>query len=135
MFVSINNKEMEAGVKFKSVDEYISTFPAGTKDILEAVRETVKEAAPQAIEVISYNMPAIKLNSVLVYYAAYKQHIGFYPTSSPIKVFESELSAYKWSKGAIQFPIDQPMPFDLISRIVKFRAQEEEERAEKKGKK
>lgn len=123
---------MEKGTKFKTVDEYISTFPAGTKSILEEIRRIVKQAAPQAHEVISYNMPAIKLYGVLVYYAAYKEHIGFYPTSSPIEVFKNELSPYKFSKGAIQFPIDQPMPADLITKIVKFRVQADLEKANKK---
>ena len=123
---------METGIKFKTVDEYISTFQPGTKGILEEVRKTVKEAAPQAKEVISYNMPAIKMNGVLVYYAAYKEHIGFYPTASPIDIFKNEISAYKWSKGAVQFPIDKPMPLDLISKIVKFRVQQDSEKAKNK---
>ena len=123
---------MEAGIKFKTVDEYFSTLPANTGNILQEVRKTIKHVAPQAKELISYNMPAFKLNGVLVYYAAYKEHIGFYPTSSPIEVFKDELSAYKWSKGAIQFPIDKPMPFDLITRIVKFRVQQDTEKAKKK---
>jgi uncharacterized protein YdhG (YjbR/CyaY superfamily) len=126
---------MEAGIKFKNVDEYFSSLPANTKSILDEVRKTVREAAPQAKELISYNMPALKLHGVLVYYAAYKEHIGFYPTSQPIEVFKNELSAYKWSKGAIQFPIGQPIPFDLISKIVKFRVRQDSENAEKKVKK
>src|SRR6478672_3049162 len=113
-----------ANTKFKTVDEYISTFPANTKRILKQVRKTIKAAAPQAEDVISYNMPASKLNSVLVYYAAYEKHIGFYPTASGIKVFEDQLGDYKFSKGAIQFPIDKPMPVDLITKIVKFRVRE-----------
>jgi len=126
---------METGLKFKTVDEYFATLTEDTKSILQEVRETVKQAAPQAVDVISYNMPAIKSNGVLVYYAAYKEHIGFYPTASPIKVFENELTPYKWSKGAIQFPINRPMPFDLISKIVKFRVQEDAARAKAKSKK
>jgi len=126
---------METGLKFKTVDEYFSTLPADTKSILQEVRKAVKQAAPEATDVISYNMPAIKSNGVLVYYAAYKEHIGFYPTASPIKVFEQELAPYKWSKGAIQFPINKPMPFDLISKIVKFRVQEDAARAKAKSKK
>jgi uncharacterized protein YdhG (YjbR/CyaY superfamily) len=123
---------METGIKFKTVDEYFSTFPASTVNILEQVRKTIKKAAPEAKEVISYNMPAFKMNGVLVYYAAYKGHIGFYPTSTPIEVFKNELTPYKYSKGAIQFPINQPMPFDLIGRIVKFRVQADMEKANKK---
>jgi uncharacterized protein YdhG (YjbR/CyaY superfamily) len=122
-----------ASIKFKTVDEYISTFPAGTKKILQQVRTTIKAAAPQAEDVISYNMPASKLNGILVYYAAYEKHIGFYPTASGIKVFEDQLGDYKFSKGAIQFPIDKPMPVDLITKIVKFRVKEtwEKEKAKK----
>ena len=126
---------METGIKFKTVDEYFSTFPASTINILAQVRNTIKKAAPEAKEVISYNMPAFKMNGVLVYYAAYKQHIGFYPTATPIEVFKNELASYKFSKGAIQFPIDQPMPFDLINKIVKFRVQADIEKANKKKQK
>src|SRR6187431_894197 len=98
--------------RLKTVDEYLSTFPATTRRILQAVRQTIKKAAPQAEEVISYNMPAFKLHGVLVYYAAYQKHIGFYPTPSAIKAFEKELARYQSSKGAVQFPIDQPMPVE-----------------------
>ena len=124
---------MEKGIKFQSVDEYFSTFPASTQNILAAVRETIMAAAPQASEVISYNMPAIKMHGVLVYYAAYKEHIGFYPTASPIQIFKDDLSPYKWSKGAIQFPIGEPMPFHLIGKIVKFRMQEDLEKLKRKA--
>jgi len=123
---------METGIKFKTVDEYFSSFPANIRDILELMRNTIKQEAPNAQEVISYNMPAFKANGVLVYYAAHQGHIGFYPTSSPIEVFKSELSAYKFSKGAIQFPIDKPMPVDLIRRMVRFRVQQDAEKAVKK---
>jgi uncharacterized protein YdhG (YjbR/CyaY superfamily) len=121
-----------ATTKFKTVDEYISTFPASTKKILQQVRKTIKAAAPQAEDVISYNMPASKLNGILVYYAAYEKHIGFYPTGSGIKVFEDQLGDYKYSKGAIQFPIDKPMPVDLITKIVKFRVKETQEKEKAK---
>ena len=123
---------METAIKFKTVEEYFSIFPASTRHILEQVRNIIKQTAPQAAEVISYNMPAFKLNGVLVYYAAHKNHIGFYPTASPISAFENELSIYKWSKGAIQFPIDKPMPIDLISKIVQFRLREDLEKGKKK---
>jgi uncharacterized protein YdhG (YjbR/CyaY superfamily) len=122
---------MIATTKFKTVEEYFSTFPESTQNILEAIRKVIKGAAPQAKEVISYNMPAFKLHGVLVYYAAHKEHIGFYPTAAPIEIFKNELSAYKYSKGAIQFPIGEPMPFDLITRIVKFRVQADTEKANK----
>jgi len=121
-----------ASIKFKTVDEYISAFPPSAQKILKDVRKTIHEAAPQAEDVISYNMPAVKLKGVLVYYAAYEKHIGFYPTASPIEVFKDQLSDYKFSKGAIQFPIDEPMPFDLITRIVKFRMKEVQEKEKAK---
>ena len=123
---------MEQGLKFKTVGEYFSALPPETRDILQVVRNAVLQAAPQALEVISYNMPAVKQNGVLVYYAAYKGHIGFYPTSRPVEVCKDELSAYKWSKGAVQFPIGKPIPTDLISRMVKFRVQQDQEKAKKK---
>jgi uncharacterized protein YdhG (YjbR/CyaY superfamily) len=99
------------------------------------LRKTIKEAAPQAEELISYNIPAFKQNGVLVYYAAYKNHIGFYPTSSPMKVFKKELANYKTSKGAIQFPIEKAIPKTLVSRIVKYRVKENLEKAMIKAKK
>jgi len=118
--------------KFKTVDEYIATFPAGTKSILEDVRRTIKEAAPGAEELISYNMPALKLHGMLVYYATYKKHIGFYPTGSGIEAFKKELSVYKGAKGSVQFPLDKPLPLDLISDIVKFRVENNLEKGKKK---
>jgi uncharacterized protein YdhG (YjbR/CyaY superfamily) len=125
---------METSIKFKTVAEYFSTIEANTKSILEEVRKTIKEAAPEAEEVISYNMPAFKLNGILVYYAAHKEYIGLYPTASGIETFKNEFSVYKWSKGAVQFPMDKPMPLDLISRIVKFRVKHDLEKAKKKTK-
>lgn len=126
---------METAVKFKSVDEYFSALPEHMQRILEKLRTTIKQAAPAAKEVISYNMPAFKLNGVLVYYAAHKEHIGFYPTASPIVAFKKELDAYKCSKGAIQFPAGEPLPVDLIARIVKFRVSEDAEKAARRTKK
>ena len=125
-----------AGIKFTSVDEYISTFPLKTQVLLEELRSTIKEAAPKAEEVISYNMPAYKTKSVAVYFAGYKNHIGFYPTSSPMMVFAEELSKYKTSKGAVQFPIDKAIPKALVKKIVKYRLKqiEEKEKAKKKKK-
>jgi len=123
---------MENGIKFKTVDEYFSTLPADKKSILEAVRKTIKDSAPLAKEVISYNMPAFKLNGVLVYYAAQKDHIGFYPTSAPIQVFKDELGPYKYSKGAIQFPLGKPIPLALIGKMVKFRVEQDIEKAKNK---
>jgi len=118
-----------AAVKYKSVDEYIASFPENTARLLEEMRAIVTKAAPQSTELISYNMPAIKQHGVLVYYAAYKHHIGFYPTSSGIRVFEHELKNYKTSKGAIQFPIDKPIPKVLVKKIVTFRVKEDAEKA------
>ena len=126
---------MEPGIKFKTVDEYIATFPAKTKSILKELRKTIKQSAPQAEEVISYNMPAMKLHGALVYYAAYKNHIGFYPVSSGIRAFQKELAVYKGAKGSVQFPIDGPMPLTLISKIVKFRVSENLEKEKLKAKK
>jgi uncharacterized protein YdhG (YjbR/CyaY superfamily) len=121
--------------KFKTVDEYFSTFPASTQTILKTMRKTVKEAAPDAEELISYNMPAYKLNGILVYYAAYKNHIGFYPTSLGIKAFQKELSSYVWAKGSVQFPIDEPLPLTLISKIVKSRVKDNQHEIKPKLKK
>ena len=117
-----------------SVDEYISTFPKETQKILEEIRATIKRAAPEAEETISYAMPAYKQNGVLVYFAGYKNHIGFYSLPSGNEAFQKELSVYKSGKGSIQFPIDQPMPLDLISKIVKFRISENLEKLKKKTK-
>lgn len=116
------------GHKFTSIDEYIATFPKETQVILESIRETIHKAAPKAVEAISYNMPAFKQNGkdVLVYFAGYKKHIGFYPTAFPVEIFKDDLKPYKYSKGAVQFPIDKPMPFDLIVKFVKFRLKQVE---------
>lgn len=109
----------------KTVNEYIVTFPEEIQQILKTIRAVITESAPEAEESISYGMPAYKLNKKpLVYFAAFKNHIGFYATPSGHSQFAEELSKYKQGKGSVQFPIDQPMPLDLIRRIVKFRAQE-----------
>ena len=109
---------------FKTIDEYIAEFPEDVRRKLSEVRSTVKKAAPDATEKISYRMPGFDYNGSLVWFAAFKNHIGFYPTSSGISKFEGELKKYEYSKGAIQFPIDMPMPLRLIARIVKFRIAE-----------
>lgn len=109
---------------FQSIDEYIATFPEEIRARLEAVRTTIKAAAPEAEECISYQMPAFAQYGNLVYFAAMKKHIGFYPTSSGIAAFQEELVGYASSKGAVQFPYDQPLPLDLISKIVRFRVAE-----------
>lgn len=118
-----------------NVDEYISAFPVETKILLEQLRSTIKKAAPKAEEVISYGMPAYKINGMLVYFAGYKKHIGFYPTSSGIAHFKKDLSIYKGAKGSVQFPLDKKLPLALISKIVKFRLAENSEKAKSKKQK
>jgi len=105
---------------FVSIDQYIAAFPAETQTILEEVRETIRAAAPDAREKISYQMPTFDLKGNIVHFAAFKNHIGFYPTPSGIEAFREELSIYKGAKGSAQFPIEKPMPLKLISKIVKF---------------
>ncbi len=111
--------------EIKSIDDYIIQFPVEIKSKLETIRTAIKKAAPKSVEVISYGMPAFKMNKVLVYFAVGKNHIGFYPTPNPIKVFSRELEGYKTSKGAIQFPLDKKVPLALISKITKFRVKED----------
>lgn len=110
--------------KLSNIDEYISDFPVEVQKILEQIRGAIKETAPGTIEVISYGMPAFKLNGILVWFAAYSKHVGFYPHSTGIEAFKRELSTYKSSKGAVQFPLGKPLPLDLIIEIVKFRLSE-----------
>ncbi|WP_018631182.1 iron chaperone [Niabella aurantiaca] len=112
--------------KFTTVDAYINAFSGIQKKKLEEMRKIVQQAAPkEATEVISYNMPAIKTSAVLVYYAGYAGHIGFYPTGSPIKVFADRLTDYKTSKGAVQFPLDAALPKSLIKEMISYRAKAE----------
>ena len=110
--------------KVTSIDEYIALFPAEIQKKLEEIRATIKATAPEAEEKISYQMPAFAQNGILVYFAARKNYIGFYPTSSGTQAFIQELSAYEYTKGTVKFPMDKALPVDLISRIVKFRAAE-----------
>ena len=121
--------------KFKTVDEYFSVLPAKTKTHMKDMRTAIKKAAPQAEELISYNMPAFKCQGMLVYYAAHTEHIGFYPVSSAIRAFEKDLVKYERSKGTIRFPLDKPIPIDLVRKIVKFRVNENAEKAIAKEKK
>jgi uncharacterized protein YdhG (YjbR/CyaY superfamily) len=108
--------------QFKTIDEYIKTFPKDVQTILEKMRQTIQIAAPEAVETISYQMPAFKLDGRnLVYFAAWKNHIGFYPMPSGTEVFKKELSPYKGAKGSVQFPIKKPIPYDLVRKIVVFR--------------
>ena len=119
-------------IKFSSIDEYIAAFPEEIQKLLKELRATIKFAASGAEEKISYQMPTFALKGNLVHFAAHKKHIGFYPTPSGIQAFEQELSIYETSKGAIKFPIDKPLPLDLISKIVKFRVNENLKNAEGK---
>jgi uncharacterized protein YdhG (YjbR/CyaY superfamily) len=109
---------------YGSIDEYIRSFPKPIQAKLKQLRSLIKNAIPEAREKISYRMPTFYLNGNVVHFAAYSKHIGFYPTSSGIANFKNELSKYKNSKGAVQFPMDEPLPIELIERIVRFRAAE-----------
>ena len=120
---------------FRSIDEYIATFPEDIQKILEELRATIKTAAPEATEKISYQMPTFYLKGNLVHFAAFKNHIGFYPAPRGIEAFKDELARYEGSKGAIRFPIGESLPLDLISRIVKFRVAENLKNAEIKASK
>ena len=108
----------------KNIDEYITGFPPDVQKILQKIRTTIHEAAPEATEKISYQMPTFFLKGNLVHFAGFKEHIGFYPVPTGIEKFKKELSVYKQGKGSVQFPLDQPMPYDLITKIVKFRVKE-----------
>ena len=108
----------------KTIDEYIADFPQDIQEILEKIRMTIREAAPEAEETIKYRIPTFTLKGNLVHFAAFKKHIGFYPEPTGMEAFKDELSVYEGAKGSVQFPLDQPIPYDLISRIVKFRVKE-----------
>ena len=116
------------------IDQYIAGFSLEIQAILQEVRATIKKAAPEAGEAISYQMPTFKLNGNLIHFAAFKNHIGVYPAPTGIEQFRKELSGYKGGKGSVQFPFSQPIPYDLISKIVKYRLQENREKAEAKMK-
>jgi uncharacterized protein YdhG (YjbR/CyaY superfamily) len=118
---------------FHSIDEYIATFPEDIQAILQLLRATIRAAAPDAEERISYQMPTFALNGNLVHFAVLKNHIGFYPTPSGIDAFPQELAKYRSTKGAVQFPINQPLPLDVISKVVTFRVAENRERAAAKA--
>jgi uncharacterized protein YdhG (YjbR/CyaY superfamily) len=107
------------------MDEYIATFPRDVQDTLEKLRQIIRESAPKSVETISYGIPTFDLNGKhLVHFAAYKNHVGFYPTSSGITRFKKELSRYELSRGTVRFPIDEPIPFDLVKKIVRYRVKE-----------
>ena len=116
---------MTSKPKFTTMDAYIASVPKDIQDILEKIRQTIRKAAPDAVEAISYQIPTFKLNGKnLVHFAAWKDHIGFYATPSGNAAFKKELSRYKVAKGSIQFPLDEPMPYDLVTKMAKFRVME-----------
>jgi len=119
----------------KTIDEYIAGFPYDVQEILEKIRMTIREAAPDAEETIKYQIPTFTLKGNLVHFGAFKKHIGFYPTPAGIEEFENELAVYEGAKGSVKFPLDKPIPFELISRIVKFRVKENLGRAAATGRK
>lgn len=123
------------GTTYQNIDEYIAASPAEVQPILQKIRETIHNAAPDAVETISYGMPAFAQHGVLVYFAPFKNHIGFFPTGSGIAAFQGQLGDYKTSKGTVQFPFTQPIPYDLIRRIVQFRVKENLGKAASKGNK
>jgi len=115
--------------RYQSIDEYIKTFPGDVQKVLQKMRQTIRKAAPGAVEAISYQMPTFKLGGRnLVHFAGWKSHIGFYPTPSGTEAFQKEISRYKRAKGSIQFPLDEPIPYDLVEKIVKFRVKEDAEK-------
>jgi uncharacterized protein YdhG (YjbR/CyaY superfamily) len=117
-----------------TIDEYIAIFPPDVQELLQQVRKTIKEAAPGAEETIKYQMPTFTLKGNLVHFGAFKKHIGFYPVPSGIEAFAEELAPYRTGKGSIQFPFDEPIPYDLITKVVKFRVEENLRKAEAKRK-
>lgn len=125
----------ENKTQFSNIDEYIALFPEEIQEILTKIRNLIKENAPEATEKISYQMPTFFLNGNLIHFAAFKHHIGLYPTPNGIDAFKEELSKYKGAKGSVQFPLDQPIPYDLIKRIVIYRVAESTKKADAKPKK
>ena len=117
---------------YASIDAYIADFPQEVRDKLESMRRTIREAAPEAKEIISYQMPTFYLNGNLVHFAAFKHHIGFYPAPSGIEAFQEELAAYKGAKGSVQFPFKDPLPLELVRRITAFRVEENLAKGKKK---
>ena len=118
----------------KNVDDYIASYPKEVQEILQRIRMTIREAAPDAEETIKYQMPTFALKGNLVHFAAFKKHIGLYPAPTGIEKFKTALAAYEGAKGTVRFPLGKPIPFDLISEIVKFRVRENLDRAEVKRK-
>lgn len=118
-----------------NIDEYVAGFSPDIQEILQNIREIIRRAAPEAEEAMAYGIPTFRLNGNLVHFAAFKKHIGFYPTPSGIEQFSAELSAYANAKGSVQFPLDQPIPYDLIERITAYRVQENQAKAKAKSRK
>jgi uncharacterized protein YdhG (YjbR/CyaY superfamily) len=118
-----------------NIDEYIAGYPGDIRINLEKIRAAIREAAPEALEKISYSMPSYTLKGMLVYFAAHTNHLGFYPFKSAIEAFKSELEPYQTSKGTVQFPYNKPLPLNLIKKIIKFRVRENLAKAALKGKK
>jgi uncharacterized protein YdhG (YjbR/CyaY superfamily) len=116
-------------IKFSNIDDYIAGFPHETQLILEKLRLTIRKAAPDAKETINYGIPTFTLKGNLVHFAAFKNHVGFYPTPSGIEAFKKELSVYEGAKGSVKFPISELLPFDLVTKIVKFRVKESLDKA------
>ncbi len=124
------------GTAAKTIDEYIGGFPAEVRKVMQQLRATIRKEAPEATETISYAIPAFNLNgSYLVYFAGFKNHIGFYPAPTGMEAFKKDFAKYKTGKGSVQFPLDEPLPLALIRKIVKFRMNENREKAAKKTKK
>ena len=124
-----------SGRTFKDIDEYIGSFPADVREILEHLRNIIHENAPEAEEAIRYGIPTFTLNGNLVHFAAFEHHIGFYPAPSGIEAFKNDLAPYQHEKGSVRFPLDQPIPADLVKQIVQFRVKEQRESETKKRKK
>lgn len=128
------DKMIKQNTEFTDIDGYISNFPIEVQEKLTKIRSVIREAAPDAIEKISYQMPTFAYEGNLVHFAAHKNHIGFYPTPSGIEKFRQELSNYPGGRGSVQFPLDRPIPYDLIREITRFRYKENREKAESKRK-
>ncbi len=123
-----------ASAKPETIDDYIAGFPENIQKILKKIRATIRRAAPDAEEAIKYQIPTFTLNGNLVHFAAFKNHIGFYPAPSGTAKFKKELSVYEAGKGSVQFPLDEPIPYDLITKIVEFRVKESAAKAKAKKK-
>ena len=123
---------MEKKTGYATIDEYIKTFPAETQRRLKAIRKLISKLAPEATEKISYQIPTFYLNGNLIHFAGFANHIGLYPTPSGVEEFKLELSKYKQGKGSVQFPLNEPLPLDLIGRIVKFRVEKNAKKAKHK---